>query len=142
MADEYSMFIDGAWTASESGAVFDATSPSTGEVIGTVPEGTRGDVGRAIDGANRAWPTWAAMSAFDRSAAMRRIGAAIEARRDDLARTLALDQGKPLVAEARDGVEELIVYFSMAGEDAVRADGLLPPSVDANKRVLVLRVPR
>ncbi|MGH2525381.1 MAG: aldehyde dehydrogenase family protein, partial [Actinomycetota bacterium] len=142
MADEYSMFIDGSWTASESGAVFDATSPSTGEIIGSVPEGTREDVRRAIDGANRAWPGWAAMSAFDRSAAMRRIGAAIEARRDDLARTLALDQGKPLVAEARDEVEELIVYFSMAGEDAVRADGLLPPSVDANKRVLVQRVPR
>src|ERR671910_795722 len=142
MADEYSMFIDGSWTASESGAVFDATSPSTGEVIGTVPEGTREDVRRAIDGANRAWPTWVAMSAFDRSAAMRRIGAAIEGRRDDLARTLALDQGKPLVAEARDEVEELIVYFYMAGEDAVRADGLLPPSVDANKRVLVQRVPR
>src|ERR671919_25336 len=142
MADEYSMFIDGSWTASESGAVFDATSPSTGEIIGTVPEGTREDVRRAIEGANRAWLTWAAMSAFDRSAAMRRIGAAIEARRDDLARTLALDQGKPLVAEARDEVEELIVYFYMAGEDAVRADGLLPPSVDANKRVLVQRVPR
>jgi succinate-semialdehyde dehydrogenase/glutarate-semialdehyde dehydrogenase len=142
MADEYSMFVDGSWTASESGAVFDATSPSTGEVIGTVPQGTREDVRRAIDGANRAWPGWAAMSAFDRSAAMRRVGAAIEARRDDLARTLALDQGKPLVAEARDEVEELIVYFSMAGEDAVRADGLLPPSVDANKRVLVQRVPR
>src|SRR5919109_710547 len=142
MADEYAMFIDGSWTASESGAVFEATSPSTGEVIGTVPQGTREDVYRAIDGANRAWPGWAAMSAFDRSAAMRRIGAAIEARRDDLARTLALDQGKPLVAEARDEVEELIVYFSMAGEDAVRADGLLPPSGDANKRVLVQRVPR
>src|ERR671918_118650 len=142
MADEYSMFIDGSWTASESGAVFDATSPSTGEIIGTVSEGTREDVRRAIDGANRAWPTWAAMSAFDRSAAMRRIGAAIEGRRDDLAQTLALDQGKPLVAEARDEVEELIVYFYMAGEDAVRADGLLPPSVDANKRVLVQRVPR
>src|SRR5918994_6898245 len=142
MADEYSMFIEGSWTASESGAVFDATSPSTGEIIGTVPVGTREDVRRAIEGANRAWLTWAAMSAFDRSAAMRRIGAAIEARRDDLARTLALDQGKPLVAEARDEVEELIVYFSMAGEDAVRADGLLPPSVDANKRVLVQRVPR
>src|ERR671911_2947135 len=115
MADEYSMFIDGSWTASESGAVFDATSPSTGEIIGTVPEGTREDVRRAIEGANRAWLTWAAMSAFDRSAAMRRVGAAIEARRDDLARTLALDQGKPPLAKGRDGDQGLIVYFSLAG---------------------------
>ena len=40
MADEYRMFIGGEWVGSESGAVFEATSPSSGEVIGTVPEGT------------------------------------------------------------------------------------------------------
>jgi acyl-CoA reductase-like NAD-dependent aldehyde dehydrogenase len=142
MADEYRMFIDGSWTASAAGAVFDATSPSTGEVIGTVPEGSREDVRRAVDAANRAWPAWAGLSAFDRSAAMRRIAEAVDARRDELARTLALDQGKPLRAEAFDEVEELIAYFDMAAADAVRAEGLLPPSIDANKRVLLQRVPR
>jgi acyl-CoA reductase-like NAD-dependent aldehyde dehydrogenase len=42
VADEYRMFVAGRWTASEGGATFEATSPSTGEVIGTVPQGTRG----------------------------------------------------------------------------------------------------
>jgi acyl-CoA reductase-like NAD-dependent aldehyde dehydrogenase len=142
VADEYRMFVDGGWCASESGATFEATSPSTGEVFATVPEGTREDVRRAVDAASRAWQAWARLSAFDRAFAMRRIGAAIESRRDDLASTLTRDQGKPLRAEARDEVEELIVYFSMASEDATRAEGLIPPSVDANKRVLVQRVPR
>ena len=73
---------------------------------------------------------------------MERIAAEIDRRRDDLARTLAIDQGKPLEAEARDEVEELITYFSMAAADARRMDGLLPPSVDGNKRVLVERIPR
>jgi succinate-semialdehyde dehydrogenase/glutarate-semialdehyde dehydrogenase len=136
------MYIDGRWMPSESGATFDATSPSTGAAFGTVSEGTRGDVRRAIDAAQRAWPRWAAASAFDRASAMRRIGAAFEARRDGLAETLTRDQGKPLRAEAYDEVEELIRYFYMASEDATRADGLLPPSVDANKRVLLQRVPR
>jgi succinate-semialdehyde dehydrogenase/glutarate-semialdehyde dehydrogenase len=142
VADEYRMFVDGGWCASESGATFEATSPSTGEVFGTVPEATRQDVRRAVDAANRGWQAWARLSAFDRASAMRRIGAAIESRRDDLASTLTRDQGKPLRAEARDEVEELIAYFSMASEDATRAEGLIPPSVDANKRVLVQRVPR
>jgi acyl-CoA reductase-like NAD-dependent aldehyde dehydrogenase len=142
VADEYRMFVDGGWCASESGATFEATSPSTGEVFATVPEGTREDVRRAVDAASRAWQAWARLSAFDRAFAMRRIGAAIESRRDDLASTLTRDQGKPLRAEARDEVEELIAYFSMAAEDATRAEGLIPPSVDANKRVLVQRVPR
>ena len=73
---------------------------------------------------------------------MKRVVAAIDARREDLAHALALDQGKPLAAEARDEVEELIVYFEMAAADATRMEGLMPPSVDANKRVLLYRVPR
>jgi acyl-CoA reductase-like NAD-dependent aldehyde dehydrogenase len=66
----------------------------------------------------------------------------VRERRDDLARTLSLDQGKPLRAEAHDEVEELIAYFEMASADATRMEGLIPPSVDAGKRVLVYRVPR
>jgi acyl-CoA reductase-like NAD-dependent aldehyde dehydrogenase len=142
VVETYRMFVDGEWIASESGASLDAASPSTGEVFGTVPDGTRDDVRRAVGAANRACPGWAGLSAFDRSAAMRRIAGAIDARREDLARTLTLDQGKPLRAEAEDEVEELIRYFDMAAADAVRAEGLLPPSVDANKRVLLQRVPR
>ena len=142
MADEYRMLIGGDWVASESGATFDATSPSTGEVIGSIPEGTRVDARRAIAAANDAWPAWAGLSAFDRAAAMRRIAAAIDERREDLALTLSLDQGKPLKAEARDEVEELIAYFDMAAADATRLEGLIPPSIDAGKRVFLYRVSR
>jgi acyl-CoA reductase-like NAD-dependent aldehyde dehydrogenase len=73
---------------------------------------------------------------------MRRIAAAIDERREDLAWTLALDQGKPLEAEARDEVEELIAYFDMAAADATRLEGMIPPSVDAGKRVFLYRVSR
>src|SRR5918996_3921399 len=114
MADELRMLVGGEWVPSESGATFDAVSPSTGEVIASVPEGTRADAQRAIAAATDAWPAWSGLSAFDRAAAMRRIAAGIDERREDLARTLALDQGKPLAAEARDEVEELIAYFEMA----------------------------
>src|SRR6266704_480117 len=114
MADAYRMHIGGEWVASESGATFDATSPSTGEVIGSVPEGTREDARRAIAAANAAWSGWARSSAFDRAAAMERVAAEIDRRREDLALTLAVDQGKPLETEARDEVEELLAYFTMA----------------------------
>ncbi len=142
MAGSVQLFIDGDWVDAEDGATFDAVAPSTGDVIGTVAEGTRADAGRAIEAANRAWPGWAARSAFDRAAAMDRVADVIDERRDDLARTLTLDQGKPLRAEARDEVDELLVYFEMAAADARRMEGLMPPSVDANKRVLLYRVPR
>jgi succinate-semialdehyde dehydrogenase/glutarate-semialdehyde dehydrogenase len=140
--DDFRMHIDGKWVDSESGNVFEATSPSTGKVIGTIPEGTREDAQRAIVAANAAWQDWAARSAFDRAAVMERVARVIQERRDDLARTLTLDQGKPLRAEAFAEVDELVVYFEMAAADAKRLEGLMPPSVDADKRILVYRVPR
>jgi acyl-CoA reductase-like NAD-dependent aldehyde dehydrogenase len=139
---DYSMYLAGEWTAGESEARMEAMSPATGEQIGTVPEGTRADVERAIAAANEAWSGWANLSAFERAAAMIRIAEIIEERRDDLAQTLTLDQGKPFVAEAYDEVDELVAYFEMASADVTRLEGSMPPSVDADKRVMLYRVPR
>jgi len=139
---DYPMYLAGEWAPGESEARMEATSPSTGERIGTVPEGTRADVRRAISAANEAWSGWAALSAFERAAVMVRIAQIIEERRDDLAETLTLDQGKPLAAEAHDEVDELVRYFEMAGADVTRMEGAMPPSVDADKRVMLYRVPR
>ena len=136
------MHIGGEWVESESGATFEATSPATGEVIGTIPEGTREDAQRAIAAANAAWRDWAARSAFERAAALEGVAELVHERRDDLARTLTLDQGKPLHTEAYDEVGELEEYFRMAAADATRVEGLMPPSIDAGKRVFVYRVPR
>jgi acyl-CoA reductase-like NAD-dependent aldehyde dehydrogenase len=141
-ATDYAMVVGGAWTESESGARFEAASPATGESLGTLPEGTREDARRAIGAANGVRREWAARSAFERAAAMNRVADLIEERRDDLARTLTLDQGKPLHAEAYGEVEELVVYWRMAAADATRLAGSMPPSVDAAKRVLAYRVPR
>jgi acyl-CoA reductase-like NAD-dependent aldehyde dehydrogenase len=139
---DYGMVIGGAWAESQSGARFEATSPATGERLGTVPEGTREDARRAIAAANAARRDWAARSAFERAAALERVADLIDERRDDLARTLTLDQGKPLHAEAYGEVEELVVYWRMAAADATRLHGTMPPSVDASKRILAYRVPR
>jgi len=137
---DYGMVIGGAWV--DSGVRLQATSPATGETIGSVPEGTREDAQRAVAAANEAWRGWAALSAFERAAAMGRVAELIVERRDDLARTLTLDQGKPLRAEAYGEVDELVEYWRMAAADATRLHGTMPPSVDASKRILGYRVPR
>ena len=139
---DYPMYVAGRWAIGDAEARMEATSPATGERIGTVPEGTRADVQRAIAAANGAWAGWASLSAFERAAAMIRIAEIVEKRRDDLAETLTLDQGKPLAAEAYDEVDELVAYFEMASADATRLEGAMPPSVDADKRVMLYRVPR
>ena len=137
---DYGMVIGGEWT--DSDARLEATSPASGESLGSVPEGTREDAQRAIAAANGAWRDWSRRSAFERAAAMERVADLIVERRDDLALTLTLDQGKPLHSEAYGEVDELIEYWRMAAADVKRLDGTMPPSVDASKRILGYRVPR
>jgi succinate-semialdehyde dehydrogenase/glutarate-semialdehyde dehydrogenase len=133
------MFVGGAWRSSFSGESFEATSPATGEALGTVPQGDRDDARAAIAAARAAAEPWARLTAFERAAKMHAVAELIESRRDELARTLTLDQGKPLRAEAYDEVDELVEYWRAAAEDAKRLGGELPNSFTAGNRVLLTR---
>ena len=137
-----SIHVDGSWRAAADGATFEATNPATGARIGTLASGGREDARAAIEAADRAARDWGRTSPFERATALERIAASIESRRDELARSLTEDQGKPLHAEAFGEVEELVLYFRMAAADATRIEGLIPPSVDPAKRVLIYRVPK
>ena len=139
-APDFSLLIGGRWVLGDER--MEAWSPATGEELGTVTQGTRADVGRAVKAAGAASQEWMELSAFDRARAMERVADTIKSRRDELAMVLTLDQGKPLHAESYGEVDELIEYFVMAGEDAKRMEGSMPPSVSATKRVLLYRVPR
>jgi acyl-CoA reductase-like NAD-dependent aldehyde dehydrogenase len=136
------LFVDGDWVEPIAGGTFDSSNPATGEVIGRVALGARGDARLAIEAAGRAAAGWGRTTPFARGRALERIADTLERRREALARILTLDQGKPLLAEAYGEVEELILYFRMAAADAPRIEGLMPPSTDPAKRVLVYRVPK
>jgi succinate-semialdehyde dehydrogenase/glutarate-semialdehyde dehydrogenase len=135
------MFVAGAWAGALSGETFTAESPATGEALGEVPLGSREDARRAIAAANGAAGAWARTTAFERAAFMHRIADEVELRRDELAHTLTLDQGKPL-CESHDEVEELVVYWRNAAEDAKRLEGRIANSFTPGKRVLLMRRPR
>ena len=137
---EHRLYVGGSWRSGGGGAA-DAVSPSTGERFATVAVADLADVNAAVGAAAEAFGEWAATSPFERAASCERIAAGITARRDELARALTEDQGKPLAAEAYDEVDELAVYFTMAGEDAKRMAGSLPASTSADRRVLTARVP-
>jgi succinate-semialdehyde dehydrogenase/glutarate-semialdehyde dehydrogenase len=136
------MFVNGNWRPSTSGETFEATSPATGELIATIPQGDRDDARGAISAARSAAESWARMTAFERAGKMSAVAEIIASRRDELAHTLTLDQGKPLRAEAFDEVDELAEYWRMAAEDAKRLSGELPNSFSPGKRVLIVRRPR
>jgi acyl-CoA reductase-like NAD-dependent aldehyde dehydrogenase len=136
------MFVAGDWRQATSGETYNTTSPGTGEQIAAIPQGDRSDAQAAITAAAKAADRWGRATAFERAAKMHAVADVIESRRDQLARTLTLDQGKPLRAEAYGEVDELIEYWRAAAEDAKRLGGELPNSFSPGKKVLLQRRPR
>ena len=134
------LHIGGAWVEAASGETFESTSPATGEVLAVVPDAGREDGRRAIEAAGRARHGMAALSVEERARLCETIGERIDARRDELARTLSLEQGKPL-REALGEIEFAArLYRDGAGYVRCLQTGVLP-SPDPRKRVLTIRQP-
>jgi acyl-CoA reductase-like NAD-dependent aldehyde dehydrogenase len=139
-ARETKLFIAGEWRDAAGGESFQATSPATAEELGPVARGTRDDAAGAVTAAADAFAAWSRETAFARAKKLHAIGEICARRRDELARALTLDQGKPL-HEAYDEVDELVAMWHGAAEDGIRLEGAIPPSNAQNKRVLLMRRP-
>jgi succinate-semialdehyde dehydrogenase/glutarate-semialdehyde dehydrogenase len=122
------------------GATFESVSPATGEVLGVLPDAGREDARRAVDAAGAAAEGLAALSVVERARLCHAVADRIEARRDEVARLLSLEQGKPL-AEATGEVGFAADLFRNAAEDVKRLDTAIIPSVDPAKRILTIRQP-
>ena len=94
------MFIDGSWCDALDGQTLAVINPADESVLAEVAYGTRTEADRAIAAAERAFPAWRALSAYDRAKVLKKTADLMRERADAIARTLTLEQGKPL-AEAR-----------------------------------------
>ncbi len=93
-------FINGEWRDALSSDVITVTNPANGEELGSVPKMGAEETHDAIQAAHRALPAWRQLTAKERAAILRRWFDLMMANRDDLARLMTLEQGKPL-AEAK-----------------------------------------
>jgi aldehyde dehydrogenase (NAD+) len=89
------LFIGGTWSSSTGAGSVDVVDSTTEEVIGTVPEGTPDDIGRAVAAARRAFPVWSAVPVDERTALLTRVGQALEARKESLADLITHEVGMP-----------------------------------------------
>jgi acyl-CoA reductase-like NAD-dependent aldehyde dehydrogenase len=134
-------FIAGEWAESTGENVRQIVSPVTGETLAEVPDAGPDDIASAARAAREAQPKWAALSAWDRAAVCHAIADLIDERREDMARELTLEQGKPYTAEALGDIEETAENFRIAAEDVKRMESPIIPSQDVNKRILTFRKP-
>lgn len=130
--------VDGQWFAGK--ARFAVTDPATGQHLADVSNLDADDARRAIDAANRAWPAWRALTGKARHALLMKWFALLVAHREDLARIMTAEQGKPL-AETRGEVSYGANFVEWYAEEAKRLNGETLPPVDKNCRLLVIRQP-
>ena len=133
-------YVDGAWIDADAGGKLEVTNPATGEVIGTVPQLGAAETRRAIEAASAAMPAWAAKTAKERAAILRRWNDLMLANVDDLATIMTAEQGKPL-AEARGEIAYVASFIEWFAEEGKRVYGDTIPSPTNDRRLLVLKQP-
>ena len=140
-SDGVSNFIGGVWRNDPAGEIKPVCSPIDGSTIGTMGWSSRQAAIEAIVAARHAQPAWRKVSTWDRASAMRRIGDAIAARRDELAALLTLEQGKPY-PESYFEVGKSVDGFNLAADLVKYLEGNTIPTEDATKRVMTFYRPR
>ena len=132
--------IGGKWLDAVSGATHTVVNPATREPLGTVPDMGIAETRQAIEAAARAFPAWAAHTAKERAAILRRWYELLMANQEDLATLMTAEQGKPL-AEARGEIAYGAAFIEWFAEEGKRLYGDIIPPHQGDRRLLVLRQP-
>jgi succinate-semialdehyde dehydrogenase/glutarate-semialdehyde dehydrogenase len=134
------MLIDGEWVGAAGGGAFPVENPATNEILTEVPDGTVADAARAIEVAGRTQKMWAATSPDEREQILRRAYQLVIEHREDLARTMTLEMGKPL-SDARGEVDYAASFLRWFAGEALRVHGDYVESFDGRNRFVVTKVP-
>jgi succinate-semialdehyde dehydrogenase/glutarate-semialdehyde dehydrogenase len=135
-----SCYIDGAWVPADAGTTLPVTNPATGEKLGIIPNMGAAETRRAIAAAAAALPAWAARTAKDRAAVLRRWFDLMLRHQEDLAVLMTAEQGKPL-AESKGEILYAASFIEWFAEEGKRLYGDVIPGHQPDKRILVLRQP-
>src|SRR6188472_2141909 len=92
----YRNVVGGELVEGVEGAVREVRNPATGEVIAEVPDGTAGDVERAMAAAREARIPWRDTTPGQRQAALLGLADLLERDMDELAQLESLNVGKPM----------------------------------------------
>jgi acyl-CoA reductase-like NAD-dependent aldehyde dehydrogenase len=116
------ILVDGEWF--ETGSTLDVTSPYDGSVVARVASAGADDARRAVDAAAKAMLT--PVPAHERAAVLDRVAAIIRDRRDDFARTISLEAGKPITTARVEADRAVQTILFSAAEARTMAGHLVP----------------
>ena len=114
------MLIGGQWVESASGARLTVENPAKKKTIAEVPRGNAADVDRAVAAATKAYAEWRKVPPRERGKALLKIAEALQARAEEMARTIALETGNALRTQARGEANmtaDIFRYFGGLGSE-------------------------
>jgi succinate-semialdehyde dehydrogenase/glutarate-semialdehyde dehydrogenase len=132
------LFLAGQWRHTDS--TLRVNNPATGEPFAEVCTIGRAEVAQAIADAHAALPAWRGLTARSRGDFLRKIADAIEQRGSEIARTITLENGKPL-AQSSGEVAMSVDHLRWFAEEGRRAYGRVVPHQADGKRHLVIKTP-
>ena len=132
------LYVGGKWLTSPT--ILRIQNPSTGESIGEVCTVGRPVVAQSLKDAHAALPAWRALTGKERGDRLRAIADQLTRRRDEIARTITLENGKPL-AQSLGEVAMSIDHLLWFAEEARRTYGRVIPPQAQGKRHIVIKTP-
>jgi acyl-CoA reductase-like NAD-dependent aldehyde dehydrogenase len=119
-AKSYKFLVDGQWLA--DGQPVEVRSPYDASLVGTTFRPQPQHLEAAVRAAVRAFEKTRRMAAYERQQILRLIARQVTARREELARLVALEAGKPMKA-ARAELERAAFTWNLAAEESTRIYG-------------------
>ena len=116
----WGFYLDGKWIT--EGERFEVLAPYDGAVVGASYRANAAHAEAAVRAAQRAFQITRKMAGYERQAILRAISDGISKRREEFARLIALEAGKP-IRTARAEVDRAIFTFAVAAEEATRIGG-------------------
>ena len=124
----YQNYIDGQWSDSVSGETYTITNPAhKSQVLGRFQRSNNEDAVRAIEAARNALDGWASTPAPQRAAILFKALQLMEERGDELARSITIEEGKP-IGDAMGEVKRSMNITEYAAGEGRRLFGNTTPS--------------
>lgn len=134
----YQNLIAGEWVGSD--AVENINPSNTKDVIGLYASATADEARNAIASAKAAFPAWSRSGVLERHAILKKAADEIIARKNELGRLLAREEGKTLAEGIGETVRAGQIFEFFAGE-CLRLSGEVLPSVRPGVGVEISREP-
>jgi succinate-semialdehyde dehydrogenase/glutarate-semialdehyde dehydrogenase len=133
-------YVDGQWIDADGGQTIKVTNPVDHNAIGTIPRLGTNETRRAIEAANKAYPAWRAKTAKDRAAILRKWFELMLENKEDLARIMTAEQGKP-ISESRGEIAYGASFIEWFAEEGKRIYGDVIPQTMPDRRIVVIKEP-